>query len=112
MEKQGTDVKEKAQALFELLKLDNVPIKPTDKDRRFKKRSEVWNNAVNSKNTWGKIKETDMKKDCLETIEMLAKESGFFSVWMTVFEDDIEVREMLIHTFKGTRREYCVDREV
>lgn len=112
LEKQGTDVKEKAQALFELLKLDNVPIKPTDKDRRFKKRSEVWNNAVNSKNTWGKIKETDMKKDYLETIEMLAKESGFFSVWMTVFEDDIEVREMLIHTFKGTRREYCVDREV
>lgn len=112
LEKQATDVKEKAQALFELLKLDNVPIKPTDKDRRFKKRSEVWNNAVNSKNAWGKIKETDMKKDYLETIEMLAKESGFFSVWMTVFEDDIEVREMLIHTFKGTRREYCVDREV
>ena len=31
----------------------------------LKKRSEVWNNAVNSKNTWGKIKETDMKKDYL-----------------------------------------------
>lgn len=51
-----------------------------------------------------------MKEEYLRTIEMLAKEAGFFSVWMTVFQDDIEVKEMLIHTFKGTRKEYCIDK--
>lgn len=111
-EKQNEDVKKKAQALFELLKLDNIPTEPGDKDRRYAKRNEVWNTAVRCKCFWNKIKKTEMKEEYLQTIEMLAKESGFFSVWMSVFKDDIEVREMLIHTFKGTRREYCVDEEL
>ena len=102
-------MREKAQALFELLKLDNIPISPKDKDRRYAKRSEVWNHAVRCKHFWNKIKKTEMKEEYLQTIEMLAKEAGFFSVWMTVFKDDIEVKEMLIHTFKGTRKEYCMD---
>lgn len=108
--RKGEAVKGKAQALFELLKLDNIPISPKDKDRRYAKRNEVWNNAVRCKYFWNKIRKTEMKEDYLRTIEMLAKEAGFFSVWMTVFQDDIEVKEMLIHTFKGTRKEYCIDK--
>ncbi len=36
----------------------------------------------------------------------LAKATGFFSVWMDVFQGDRIVRQGLIGAFKGTRREY------
>lgn len=108
LEKQNGDIKKKAQALYELLKLDNIPTKPGDKDRRYAERSETWNIAERCKDFWNKMKKTEMKVEYLQTIEMLAKATGFFSVWMSVFKDDVEVREVLIHTFKGTKREYCV----
>lgn len=37
----------------------------------------------------------------------LAKATGFFSVWMDVFQEDRSVRQGLIGAFVGTRREYC-----
>ncbi len=37
----------------------------------------------------------------------LAKATGFFSVWMDVFQGDKAVRQGLIGAFTGTRREYC-----
>ena len=43
----------------------------------------------------------------LEIIKSLAQASGFFSVWMEVFKDDEEVKNILINAFKGTKGEYC-----
>ena len=33
---------------------------------------------------------------------------GFFSIWMTVFEDDVAVRKLLIKEFAGTATD-CFD---
>lgn len=108
LKSQKTDVKEKAENLFKLLKLDNVPITPEVKDRRYATRNEARNYALSSKNGWDKVKESSQRQVYLEQIEMLAKSSGFFSVWMHVFRDDMEVKTMLLRAFKGTKAEYCI----
>lgn len=109
LQKQGEVKKQRAENLFNLLKLDNVPMTPAIKDRRFAMRNEVRNYALGSKEGWNKVKESSEKLLYLQQIEMLAKASGFFSVWMNVFKDDAEVKKMLIAAFKGTKEEWCMD---
>lgn len=109
LEKQGESIKEKAENLFNLVKLYNVPITPAKKDRRYTVRNEARNYALESKMGWDKIKKSPEKLLYLQQIEMLAKASGFFSIWMNVFKDDAEVKKMLIAAFKGTKEEYCLD---
>jgi hypothetical protein len=43
-----------------------------------------------------------------KTIIRLAKAKGFWSVWMTAFQDDINMRKLLINEFKGTSHN-CFD---
>lgn len=109
LQSQGNDVKQKAENLFRLLKLDNVPITPTVKDRRYTERSVARNYALSSKSGWDKVKlSKNDKSEYLQQIRMLAESSGFFSVWMQVFKEDEEVKEVLLAVFKGTRKEYCL----
>lgn len=109
LQNQGEAIRQKARNLFQLVQLDNVPISPAVKDRRYTMRNEVRNYALNSKQGWDKVKKTSEKGTYLQQIEMLAKASGFFSVWMNVFKDDMEVKRILVNAFKGTREEYCFD---
>jgi hypothetical protein len=39
----------------------------------------------------------------------LAVSTGFFSIWMTVFAGDIDMRTRLIDAFSGTRDSGCFD---
>ena len=55
------------------------------------------------------MKETSERKAYLNTLKNLALAKGFFSVWMEVFKDDDEVKQLLISSFKGTKEEYCKD---
>lgn len=105
----GIGEKEKAENLFHLLKLDNIPISPSDKDRRYSSRNETRNCAFESKIGLSKMKETSERKAYLNTLKNLALAKGFFSVWMEVFKDDDEVKQLLISSFKGTKEEYCKD---
>lgn len=107
LQRQERNVKEKAENLFRLLKLDNIPITPAVKDRRYTTRNEARNYALASKLGWDKVKGSVQRQEYLEQIEMLAKSSGFFSVWMDVFKGDMEVNAMLLKAFKGTKVEYC-----
>ncbi|MEL7360290.1 MAG: hypothetical protein AAFV85_13205 [Cyanobacteria bacterium J06634_6] len=43
-----------------------------------------------------------MKPEWKQVILDLARRYGFFSVWMTVFEDDPEMKVALIKLFPGT----------
>ena len=104
------EVWHKAENLFCLVQLDNVPKSPAVKDRRYTVRNEARNYALDSKQGWDKVKKTSEKEIYLRQIEMLAKASGFFSVWMNVFKDDIEVKRILVNAFKGTREEYCLSK--
>ena len=63
----------KAVALFDLVKLDNLPT-PKQVDRRYKKRLEAYTIAKNSLNTWQKMKKmpndkSDLYKDSIKTIQ-------------------------------------------
>mgnify|MGYP005805403523 FL=1 len=106
---EGNDAGQKANNLFRIIKLDNFPVTPKDKGRHYSKRNEARNYAEDSKAGWEKIKETKVREDYLHQIEMLAKSSGFFSVWMYVVRDDAEVKRMLVEAFKGTRADCCLD---
>jgi uncharacterized protein (TIGR02646 family) len=39
----------------------------------------------------------------------LALAEGFFSIWMTIFEADVDIRNRLIDAFNGTRNSGCFD---
>ena len=41
----------------------------------------------------------------------LALAEGFFSIWMTIFEADVDMRNRLIDAFNGTRNSGCFDPE-
>lgn len=105
--KQDVSMKEKAENLFRLVKLDNFPVSPKQKDRRYQERNETRNCALESKDGWNKVKNTEYRDVYLKQIIMLAKSKGFFSTWMNVFYDDLEIRNVLIELFKGTKEEYC-----
>ena len=109
LEGRGREERDKAERLFDLLQLDHFPLTPKDKDRRYRSRNEARNCALENKKTLEKLKDSSLRKAFLKQTEQLALATGFFSVWMEVFKDDKEVRQMLISSFKGTKKEYCKD---
>lgn len=108
LDEQDESVEKRARALYELVKLDNIPCSPRDKDRRYMARSEARNMALGSKYDWIRIKDTEYADAYFEQMLKLAGETGSFSVWMNVFRDDVKVQNGLIRKFKGTRREFCI----
>jgi len=99
---------EKAKRMFEDLKLDNIPISPREKDRRWFSRNNTYDQAKVSLQSWLKAKGTSLKDEMKGRIISLAVSSGFFSVWMAVFQDEPEIRNSLINGFVGTSKE-CFD---
>lgn len=108
---QGKETEEKAKNLYHLLKLNNIPITPSDKDRRYASRNEARNYALDSKAGLKLMKNPSAREAYLNQTKTLAQASGFFSVWMDVFKDDDDVKKMLISAFKGTKEEYCLDQK-
>lgn len=93
----------KAKRLFELVKLNNIP-KKGEKDRRYKKRNEVYGTARRTLTDWESMKgkENEYTEIVLRSMVESAKYSGFFSVWATVFKHDSVVLRALIDVFPGT----------
>lgn len=65
---QKTEITEKAINTYQLVKLGNIPLSPRDRDRRFSKRSEVYNCANESLAIWEMVKRTEYKKYCLNEL--------------------------------------------
>lgn len=103
--KAGDEIRDRAKKLYEVLKLDHIPISIKDKDRRYRARSEARNQALLSREGWEEIKHTSEKELFFHQIIMLAKATGFFSVWMEIFKSDKEITSGLINAFEGTRKE-------
>jgi hypothetical protein len=91
------DILNKAQNLFELVKLDNQP-KLGEKDRRARQRNKVFTQARDSLADYLESKNEAMLRQIIRT----AVSAGFFSVWMNVFRDEPEVLKALIDAFPGT----------
>ncbi|MBO5352785.1 MAG: hypothetical protein J6A77_05755 [Lachnospiraceae bacterium] len=64
--------------------------------------------AEDSRRIWLKMKDSEFKEDELKQIITMATQTGFFSIWMMVFQDDSEVKRELIKAFPGTA-EKCFD---
>lgn len=101
------EIYKKAQKLFDLVKLDNMPT-PKQKDRRFKQRYQVYQYAREWLTDWNKIKtaQYENKEIAKRQIINMALVSGFFSVWMNVFGEEPEIRLKLIESFPGTQTQY------
>ena len=88
----------KAERLFDLVGLGRTPMSdPTVADSRSLLRLETWQTAemAQSKLGAGHID--------VEVVTVLAKATGFWSVWMKLFEENEEVRAGLRDAFSGTR---------
>ena len=90
--------RKKAQNLFDLVGLGLRPDNASEmKDIRWRERREAWGVA--------KEAHEDLASGVTDVnnVLKLAKHTGFWSVWMTVFADRPDVRERLRKDFPGTR---------
>jgi uncharacterized protein (TIGR02646 family) len=71
---------------------------------RVGQRMQVWMLAEESKRDLATLPDDMMRRQVSRT----AVASGFFSIWMTVFEDDPVMRQMFIADFPGTATD-CFD---
>lgn len=99
----------KVVALIELLGLDRHPgqppaKQPTHRDKRYKEREEKWKLAQLKREALARNNNIDFR----EALVDLAKESGFFSIWMAAFHDDPDMRRRLVEAYVGTARD-CFD---
>ena len=96
----GTKWAEKARATLELVGLDKTPSDTTlqASDLRWEKRRETWEVATIAKEDLKNSPSEAMRR----TIINSAKGRGFWSVWMTVFQDDHDMKQRLIEAFQGT----------
>ena len=100
------DLQRKARRTLELTGLDRVPGHPrySNRDQRWKKRREAYGIALRLHRNLGVQDTHEMR----EVILLAAIKSGFWSVWMEVFHDDVQMRLALIGGFQGTATD-CFD---
>lgn len=101
-----------AAALLKLTGLDRTAGKSRDQNEeavaldRKSQRMQVWAKAlVAAEDLRGDPGNQALRRCVVE----LARESGYFSIWMKVFERDAELRNRLIAAFPGTRESGCFD---
>jgi uncharacterized protein (TIGR02646 family) len=91
--------KQRAQKTIELTGLDKLsPNNLQRSDRRQSNRREAWDIAERSLANLKKRNSPEMRDQIVET----AKAKGFWSVWMTVFQDEVDMLKQFIATFPGT----------
>jgi uncharacterized protein (TIGR02646 family) len=98
-------LKVKATATIQLTGLDKQPANdPKASDRRWLNRKESWEIAQRAKERLFRNNNDDFR----EQIKENALSQGFWSIWMTVYEDDPDMRKRLIEAFPGTAQD-CFD---
>lgn len=87
----------RAEGLFELVGLGRRPSNdPCARDLRWRKRRAAWRKAEFARNKFEQGADIDL-------VVKLAKATGFWSVWMTVFAAHPRIRDRLRQCFPGTR---------
>lgn len=96
----------KAQKLIDLVGLDRIPghLSYSTKDDRWEYRKETWELAIRYKASF------ENQKTTVETIIDLARNIGFWSIWITVFEEFPTVKSALLELthFKGTNTTFFI----
>ena len=97
-----------AQGTLELTGLNQEPItRGPIKDKRWKSRNTAWSLSEQYKQ---ELRNRSTDNEYRNLLINLAISRGFWSVWMTVFQDDVDMRKRLIEAFKGTDVD-CFDAE-
>lgn len=88
----------KARRLFELVGLGCRPAgDPCARDLRWRDRREAWRQAEHAR------RRVEDGADIIDEVIVLARATGFWSVWMTVFASHPQVCDLLRLRFPGTR---------
>ncbi|MGS0536423.1 hypothetical protein [Pseudoalteromonas sp. SaAl2] len=95
----------KIENTWKLLGLNKHPdptvegfVKPSDKDRRWLHRKQEWEAAKINRD---KLLHND-SCDIRDILVERATAKGMFSIWFTVFSDDIDMKRRLILAFRNT----------
>lgn len=103
------ELNERARGLLNLVGLHrhvaNGYPEPAPRDERWEQREEAWAAAEKCRANFLALEESD---PALRLVLQAAKYCGFFSVWMTVFGEFIEVKQALVEEFPGTAQT-CFD---
>lgn len=93
-------IRKRMQKTIDLVGLDRTPPNATYADRRWSYRRKAWEWAQECKQDY------EQGELSLKYLINAALKEGFWSVWMTVFEEHPEVRKELIQRFIGTNHLY------
>lgn len=77
---------------------------PETTDKRWAERRSAWEIANHAKRRLRACDMPVMREQIIDT----AVAKGFFSIWMTVFAEDIQMKQDLVAAFKGTATD-CYD---
>ena len=99
------EIQEKARRLIKLVGLDRVPPDVSMDDNRWKERREAWKNAQREKIYLSSL---PMKNQQTGREMIITMVNEYFSIWMTVFADDVEMKRMIVNKFIGTAKD-CFD---
>jgi len=101
----ASEVYQMALMLRDLVGLDRHPggpgTPPTQADERWRQREEIFELALSYRKRLAQVDQSHLEV-FQDAIADLARQSGFFSVWMTVFEHDQDMRRRFISSFTGT----------
>jgi hypothetical protein len=92
--------KKRAKKTLTLTGLDREPGNDdfSDRDRRWIKRREAWGKAFLARDRLTTVPSPLMREQIVDT----ATSTGFFSVWMAVFQNEIDMRKRFLKAFPGT----------
>lgn len=98
----------KARQTLLLTGLDRHPNHPSwsKQDMRWWERHQVWDRAEELRRSLALNDSVEIRQRIVES----ARWDGCWSVWMTVFTDDVDMRRRLIEAFPGTCQD-CFDEE-
>jgi len=83
---------------------DNPNVNAEQKDRRWRERRDAWQVAKRALDRLKRNDSIDFREQIVET----AIARGYFSIWMSVFINDLEMLKLLLRGFIGTAIE-CYD---
>jgi uncharacterized protein (TIGR02646 family) len=98
--------RERAERTIQLTGLNKTPPAKHGSDRRWQNRMEAWSLAEH----WRDRLAGDGRPSLREAVRDMAVANGYFSVWLTVFREDSDMRRRLIEGFRGTAPD-CFDPE-
>lgn len=98
------DWQDRADNIIKLVGLNKMLDTAEASDRRWLNRKEAWDMATRAKERLARNDYEDMREQILDTVT----EKGYWSIWMTVFADDADMRRRFIEAMPGTCND-CFD---